>query len=115
MRLGRFSLISAITLSALRKRYFLPNMAVTEQKVQSKGQPQLVMIGIVESFSLPTSRRRSGNGRSSRSARASRGGLCTATPSRVNERPAMVSSSRSPASASMSSSMSCSPPSPRAT
>ena len=36
-----------MTLSALRKRYFLPNIAVTEQKVQSKGQPQLVMIGIV--------------------------------------------------------------------
>ncbi len=62
MRCGRLSLISAMTLSALRKRYFLPNIAVTEQKVQSNGQPQLVMIGIVVSLSLPTSRRRSGNG-----------------------------------------------------
>ena len=34
-------------LSALRKRYLRPNMAVTEQKLQWKGQPQLVMIGIV--------------------------------------------------------------------
>ena len=73
MRCGRLSLSSAMTLSALRKRYFLPNIAVTEQKVQSKGQPQLVMIGMVVSRSLPTSRRRSGNGSSSRSARASRG------------------------------------------
>ena len=115
MRSGRLSLSSATTLSALRKRYFLPNIAVTEQKVQSNGQPQLVMIGTVLILSLPTSRRRSGNGSSSRSASAARGGLCTATPSRLNERPAMLSSSRSPASASMSSSMSCSPPSPRAT
>ena len=45
MRAGRLSLISAITLSALRKRYLRPNIAVTEQKVQPKGQPQLVMIG----------------------------------------------------------------------
>ena len=43
--LGRLALISAMTFSALRKRYLRPNIAVTEQKVHPKGQPQLVMIG----------------------------------------------------------------------
>ena len=90
MRDGRLSLISAITLSALRKRYLRPNIAVTEQKLQAKGQPQLVMMGIVVSFSLPTSRLRSGNGRVSRSVQRSRSGLCTASPSRWNERPPTV-------------------------
>ena len=90
MRAGRLSLISATTLSALRKRYLRPNIAVTEQKLQAKGQPQLVMMGIVVSFSLPTNRRRSGKGSSSRSVSRSRSGLCTALPSRLNERPPMV-------------------------
>ena len=34
-------------LSVLRKRYLRPNMAVTEQKLQLNGQPQLVIIGVV--------------------------------------------------------------------
>jgi hypothetical protein len=36
-----------MTFSGLRKRNCLPNMAVTEQKLQLKGQPQLVIIGVV--------------------------------------------------------------------
>ena len=47
IRAWNLSLSSSMTLSALRKRYFLPNIAVTEQKVQSNGQPQLVMMGVL--------------------------------------------------------------------
>ena len=46
--MGFFSLISATTFSALRKRYLRPNIAVTEQKLQAKGQPQLVMMGVLD-------------------------------------------------------------------
>ena len=109
-------MISATTLSALRKRYFLPNIAVTEQKVQSKGQPQLVMIGVLLMRSCPSTSVRSGNGSVSRSSQRSCRGACTVLPSSPRyEMPVMEPSSRSPASASASSTMIISPASPRAT
>ena len=68
-------------------------MAVTEQKLQPKGQPQLVMIGVTPRCSdEPAMSVRSGTGSVSRSRHGSRSSLWTASPSRVNERPAMVSS-----------------------
>ncbi len=80
-----------------------------------KGQPQLVMIGTVPSFAWPLMSVRSGKGSVSRSLHLARSELCTATPSRMKERPAMPDRSRSPESASMSSVIKASPPSPRAT
>ncbi len=61
--------------SGLRNRYFLPNMAVTEQKLQSNGQPQLVMMGVWRMRSLPLMRVRSAKGSASRSATGGRSGL----------------------------------------
>ena len=109
-------MISATTLSALRKRYFLPNIAVTEQKVQSNGQPQLVMMGVLVMRSCPSISVMSGNGRVSRSSQRSWSGACTGSPSAPwYEMPLMVLSSRVPESDSASSAMMISPASPRAT
>ena len=104
-----------MTLSGLRMRYLRPNIIVTVQKVQSNGHPRLVMIGVSRMRSEPTIKERSGIGSESRSAQRSRSSLCTGSPSRQKDSPLTVSSSRSPRSASRSSSMRPSPPSPRAT
>src|SRR4030043_2366037 len=53
-------------LSALRSLYLRPNIGVTEQKVQSLGQPLEVDTGVIGIFLNPSISEKSGNGRSSK-------------------------------------------------
>ena len=64
-------LISLMVFSALRKRYFRPNILVTEQKLQSKGHPRDVEIGMTkDGIRYPLIKEKSGIGKASRSSTA---------------------------------------------
>ena len=94
--LGLYWLSSAMTFSVDRWRYRLPNMPVTEQKVQSKGQPREVCMGMVERpgpwmpifVSEPmSSREKSGNGSESRSSTGGALGFWRTVPLSFQTRP----------------------------
>src|SRR4030043_843317 len=59
--------ISSITLSMDLKRYFLPNICITEQNLQPNGQPLDVAIGITVLFFQLWTKFKSGIGAESKS------------------------------------------------